>query len=41
MSAVGAMGTAQDVAEMALALAGDASGFMAGQVIPVAGGWVQ
>lgn len=38
---VGAIGTAQDAAELVLALATDASNFLAGQVIPVAGGWVQ
>lgn len=41
LSPAGAMGTGEDAAEMVLALAGEASNFLAGQMIPVAGGWVQ
>ena len=36
----GAIGKASDAAELMVALATDASNFLAGQVIPFAGGWV-
>lgn len=41
MSARGKMGSGQDAAELVLALTSDASNFLTGQVIPLAGGWVQ
>lgn len=36
----GRLGVGADAAELALALATDASNFLAGQVIPISGGWV-
>lgn len=37
----GRLGTERECAELAVALSGKASHFLAGQVIPFAGGWVQ
>ena len=36
----GRIGAGEEAAELVLALATDASGFLAGQVIPISGGWV-
>lgn len=36
----GRIGDGQEAAELVLALATGASGFLAGQVIPISGGWV-
>jgi 2-keto-3-deoxy-L-fuconate dehydrogenase len=36
----GRIGEGQEAAELVLALATGASGFLAGQVIPISGGWV-
>lgn len=38
-TAAGVMGQGSDAAELVLALATDASNFLAGQVIPIGGGW--